>query len=399
MMRVRVPEAQAWYQVVAVVATRSLATLVALIAWAFAQTAVAAVLPEDRGDALYHSYDGGGVEVSGPSILLRKSFAKSFSGKYNYYVDNVSSASIDVLSQASPYTEERTENSFDMDYLHDKTMMSAGVTASRESDYDADTSYFSISQDMFGDLTTVTLGYSRGSNIVRKNGDENFEDTADSRSYRLSLSQVLTKNLLLGVAYEAISDDGFLNNPYRSVRYLDASVPTGYSWQAESYPRTRTSNAAALRLNYYLPYRASIYGGYRYYDDTWGIGANTFDIGYIHPYGSKWLFDINYRYYSQNKADFYSDLFPYYNAQNFLARDKELSTFSSNQLGVGVSYQFAKDGYGFIKSGSANVYYNYLYFNYQDYRNVLESTPGTVGNEPLYTMSAHVLRLFVSLWF
>jgi hypothetical protein len=398
-MHVKGRKVQVWHQVVAVAVTRIFSGLCLLLVWQFVQTAAAAVLPEDRADVMYHSYDGGGVEVTGPSILLRKSFAKNFSGSYNYYVDNVSSASIDVLSQASPYTEVRKENSINLDYLHEKTLMSAGFTASRENDYDANTSFFSLTQNMFGDLTTVTLGYSRGSNIVKNNSDPSFEATADMRSYRLSLSQVLTKDLLLGLAYEAISDEGYLNNPYRSVRYVDSSVPAGYAWQPEVYPQTRTSNAVAIRLNYYLPYRASVYGGYRYFDDTWGIGANTYSIGYIQPYGSNWLFDINYRYYNQNNADFYSDLYPYYDAQNFLARDKELSTYSSHQLGIGVTYMFAKNGFGFIKSGSANFYYNYMYFNYEDFRNVLDSTPATVGEEPLYTMSANVLRMFVSLWF
>ena len=70
-----------------------------------------AVLPEDRADLLFHSYDGGGVSISGPSMLVRKSFASNFSASANYYVDKVSSASIDVVTTASPYTEERTQYS------------------------------------------------------------------------------------------------------------------------------------------------------------------------------------------------------------------------------------------------------------------------------------------------
>ena len=69
----------------------------------------AQVLPEDRADALYHSYDGGGVEITGPSILFRKKIGSKFSGYANYYVDSISSASIDVETYASPYSEERTE--------------------------------------------------------------------------------------------------------------------------------------------------------------------------------------------------------------------------------------------------------------------------------------------------
>ena len=67
-------------------------------------TAIAGVLPEDRADVLYHLYDGGGVEIDGPSLLVRKKVGKSVSIVGNYYVDMVSSASIDVITTASPYT-------------------------------------------------------------------------------------------------------------------------------------------------------------------------------------------------------------------------------------------------------------------------------------------------------
>jgi len=119
----------------------------------------AAVLPEDRADALYHSYDGGGVEISGPSILVRKSIGDSFSASINTYTDNVTSASIDVLVSASEYTEKRDENSIGFDYLNNKTTMSFNITNSEESDFDAETVSLSFSQDMFGDLTTVSLGF------------------------------------------------------------------------------------------------------------------------------------------------------------------------------------------------------------------------------------------------
>ena len=395
-MLARVPGELALLPVVVVVVIRY---FYLLLLWSIIQSAAAAVLPDDRLDLLYHSYDGGGVEVTGPSILVRKSVGSSVSAYYNYYADNISSASIDVVAGASRYHEAREENSVGMDYLHDKSTMSIGYTSSQESDYDADTLSLSFSQDMFGDLTTISFGFSKGNNLVRRNGDSNFEEDANSRSYRVSLSQILTKDLLMGVTYEAIADEGFLNNPYRSVRYVDGASPVGFSYQSEVYPGTRTSNAAALRLRYYLPHRASIYGGYHYFSDTWGIGASTFNIGYVHPFGNDWLFDINWRSYSQNNADFYSDLFPALDAQNFLARDKELSTFNSSQLELGLSYAFAKNGWEFIDKGSLNFYYNRMLFDYKDFRDVTLSTPATVGNEPLYSFSANVLRVFISLWY
>ncbi len=56
---------------------------------------------------------------------MRKSIGKSVSVVANYYVDMVSSASIDVITTASPYTEERTQYSLAADYLRGNTTASA----------------------------------------------------------------------------------------------------------------------------------------------------------------------------------------------------------------------------------------------------------------------------------
>ena len=39
------------------------------------------VLPDDRADLLYHYYDGGGVTIDGPSLLVRKKFAREVRGQ------------------------------------------------------------------------------------------------------------------------------------------------------------------------------------------------------------------------------------------------------------------------------------------------------------------------------
>jgi hypothetical protein len=359
---------------------------------------LAAVLAPDRADILYHAYEGGGVEVNGPSVLVRKNIGTSVSAFGNYYVDNVSSASIDVVTQsgASAYTEERTEYSVGGEYLHDKTIMSLAYTSSSESDYEAETASFNVSMDMFGDLTTVTLGYALGNDIVRSNADPTFEDTIDRRNYRVTLSQILTKNTILGFTFETISDEGFLNNPYRSFRYADGSG--GYQWSPERYPRTRTSNAAALRLRYFLPHRAAVYGGYRYFDDDWDIRADTFDVGYLQPFREDWLFDVYYRNYSQSAAFFYSDLFTAENEFKYQGRDKELSTFSSQTIGVGVTYEFTRNKWQAIDRGTLNLYYDTIFFDYEDFSD-LTQTGFPLGQEPAYSFTANVLRLFVSIWY
>jgi hypothetical protein len=359
---------------------------------------VAGVLPEDRADMLLHSYDGGGVTIQGPSVLVRKQFAQKFSVSGNYYVDKVSSASIDVITTASPYHEERVQKSIGFDYLHDRWTMSLGLIDSKENDYHAKTFSVGVSQDVFGDLTTISLGYSLGSDEVGRRGDPTFKDTVRRQDYRLGVSQILTKNLLMGLSFETITDEGFLNNPYRQVRYLDSGSPIGYSYEREIYPRTHTSDAAAIRLRYYLPWRAALSSEYRDYHDTWGVKANSFEIGYTHPLENGWTFEGKVRSYSQTHADFYNDLFPRSRYLNFIARDKELSTFTSQSIRLGATYDILKGGWKFIEKGSLNVIFDHLMFNYADFRDLRSVAPAP-GAEPFYSFDADVFQFFVSFWF
>jgi hypothetical protein len=301
------------------VALRRFLPLLLVLASAASQ---AAVLPEDRADIMYHRYSGGGLNVDGPSILVRKKFGESFSVTGSYYVDAISSASIDVVTTASPYTERHVEKGLTLDYLHGKTTYTVGYMNSEESDYKSDTMSFGLSQDMFGDLTTVSIGYSQGWDTVGKRGDAAFVQDVDRRSYRVGLSQVLTRSMLLSLNYESNTEQGYLHSPYRSMRF---NIPgNSYGYGPEVYPETRTGNAGAARLKYFLPWKAAVEGGYRFYSDTWGITAHTASIEYTQPMWGKWVFNGSYRFYTQTGADFYSDLFPNANYQNFMARQGNL---------------------------------------------------------------------------
>jgi len=387
-----------WRNGLASVTVRKLATGLLAYLLLAALPGLAAVLPEDRADVLFHFYEGGGVTIQGPSLLVRKKFAGNFSASANYYVDKVSSASIDVVTTASPYIEERVQYSVGMDYLHDRWILNFGLTKSEENDFVSNTMNVGISQDFFGDLTTVSLGYSLGQDEVSRQGDSLFADEIERQNYRLGVSQIVTRNLLMGLSFEIISDEGFLNNPYRSVRYADGSSPVGYSYEPELYPRTRTSQSAAVRWRYYLPYRAALHGEYRRYGDTWDIQSDTFEIGYSHPLDSGWIFEGKLRMYSQGKADFFSDLYPRAQYQNFLARDKELSTFTSHTTHLGVSYDFVRSGWKFLEKGTVSFSYDHIEFDYEDFRDLTQPA-ALAGDEPFYGFGADVLQLFVSFWF
>jgi len=360
--------------------------------------AVAGVLPEDRSDALYHQFVGGGVEIYGPSILVRKQVGQSVSLVCNYYVDHVSSASIDVVTTASPYTEEREQYSLGIDYLRGNTTMRANYITSSESDFESTTYAFSVSQDMFGDLTTLTLGYAFGEDIVGRSDDPTFRRDNTRQLYSIGVTQILTRNLIAALNFETATDEGFLNNPYRVVRYFDPNVASGYSFEPELYPATRTSNALGLRARYFLPYRAAVEVEYRFFTDTWDIQSHTGSLTYIHPWGP-FTFTVKGRYPDQTGAHFYRDLFPRAQATNFRGRDKELSELTGYTLRLKASYQFIDEnkGWRFFKKGTLTASIDMISIDYHDFSDLRAGAP--IGSEPLYQLDANVFQIFVSFWY
>jgi hypothetical protein len=372
-----------------------------------AASARAGVLPDERADVMWKIYEGGGLKVQGPSMLVRTNFADKLSVTGSYLVDQVSGASIDmIVIGASPLHEVRKQKALGVDYLDGKTTYSAGVQSSIENDYDSSTVSLRIAQDMFGDLTTVTLGASRGWDIVTKVADAaHHKDAAfgrrrlDRRTWSLGVSQILTRSLIAGFDYEAITEQGYLQNPYRKIRYLAAPGSTLFLLADEIFPGTRTSNAVALRLKYYLPWRASLTGKYRYFFDTWDIRAHTAEIGYTQPlFKDALITDVSYRYYRQNSASFYADLFQVANQQNYMARDRELAAQSNNSVGVAFSYDFLKKKRWFVTKASASLHYDYIMYRYADFRDASQVRL-PAGTEPEYRYNASVVQAFVSIWF
>ena len=353
------------------------------------QNAWSEVLPEERADFGYHYYDGGGVEVDGATMLVRKNFAGKYSIYGGYHHDSISGASPDVLAGASAYDEDRDEFTIGGTYLRDNTLMDMSYTYSDEDDYESNTVSFDVSHEMFGAMTKVNIGASVGVDDVLRNDLPSFEEDVDRYSFRAGLSQVITKSFVMAFDYEATVEEGFLNNPYRFVFVNGVSLGSG----SEEYPDTRTGQAYSLKGIKYWQHRASTSLGYRFYRDTWDVRSHTVDLNYSQYIGNQWVADIYGRYYSQDKADFYSDNFS--TRLRYMARDKELSTFDSFAIGARVRYDLFKD-YKFLRTGSLNLAVEYLDYDYDDYsgiESVLDSA--SLGNGG-YSFDATTIQFYFS---
>lgn len=342
----------------------------------------AAALPADRTEGAYSTYSGGGVDVSSPAILVRKSVAQSWSFAGEYSADIISSASIDVITTASPYDDRRDRLSLAGDYTINDTLINVTAITASEDDYDATHLDVHLWQDINGGTGTLHLGYGRGWE-EKTRVDTDFRGDVDRHLYRVGVRQLVTPQWIAQFDYEAIIDHGALANPYRSARVLGASVP-------ERYPDTHASHALRVQGLRRLSQHFGLQLGYRFYRDDWDIGGHTLEAALNQRIGDRLLAQWRVQAYSQSDASFYSDNFS--TELNYMSRDKELSQFTSYALGAKVSYELLKPGsQRNVNKGTVTV--SYVYFDY-DYDNFTDVRSGQ-----LYAFDAYLLQLSFILWY
>jgi hypothetical protein len=124
-------------------------------------------------------------------------------------------------------------------------------------------------------------------------------------------------------------------------------------------------------------------------------------LDYTHPLRNIWIFEGRLRYYKQSHATFYSDIFPYANAQNFEARDQDLASSENTTIGAKVTYAFLPDGWRIFKRGTLTLDVSRIAFHYLDFTDIKyyglpQYQPGT---EPLYHFDAMVFQVYLSMFF
>jgi hypothetical protein len=75
----------------------------------------------------------------------------------------------------------------------------------------------------------------------------------------------------------------------------------------------------------------------------------------------------------------------------YMARDKELSAFQSNSLGIKATWFFLNGKYFFVDRMSLNFAYDYIAFDYDNFTDIRTGQP--------YSFGANVLQLFISAWY
>lgn len=277
-----------------------------------------------------------------------------------YVADVVSSASVDIVSQASPTTihDTRQQVSASLGHTIDATKVHAGYSFSHENDYLSHSLNAGIDRELFDKNTTLSLGYALSLNTVGRRDDVNFSRGLDVHSVSASWTQIVGEKLLTQLTYELGYASGFQSSPYRFVPVRATLEAAPEMWVMETDPDTRVRHAVVFGVNRGLGESSSIQGDYRVYHDTWGITSHTLGARLFTKLGKTLELRIRERFYTQGRASFYQE--NYATPMRYMAFDRELSSLWSETIGAKLSYLFTPHLEGELKVDL--FYYSYSEF-------------------------------------
>jgi hypothetical protein len=171
-----------------------------------------------------------------------------------------------------------------------------------------------------------------------------FRAYKTSQNYLVGVSQVIDKDTLFQSNLTFGYSKGFLTDPYKWVGLENGgSAPEvrpgekfQWAWLSQYVRHFGQLNDAALHADYRLSM------------DSWGVNAHTFELSWHQPIADGWQIIPRFRYYSQDRADFYQPVFDdtlnydFTDPNNFKMTLNNHSTYSSD-------YRLA--GFGALSGG------------------------------------------------
>jgi len=262
----------------------------------------------------------------------------------HFLVDAITSASASSgAADAKPFTERRYEAGGG--YSHDLGGIIVGLDGkySTESDYE---SWYAGAHGQLElnqkntvlgigggvSLDTVSAAAAQGPSVptLRCDAMKNAERSCELDVYAgfASLSQIISRDAVLGVSVDVSTLRGYQSNPYRQ-------AIVGETLIAERHPTDRTREAFAASLRYYLASTSTtLIGAYRYYRDDWDVHAHTPELRVVQDVGRNADATASFRYYRQDGASFFHERYPADDPAmtQYVSDDVKLSSFDGYTL-------------------------------------------------------------------
>jgi hypothetical protein len=207
----------------------------------------------------------------------------------------------------------------------------------------------------------------------------------NSYSLSFSFSQILSKKLQASVFFDVLQQQGLLSTPYHRIYFADKAnyyigqtqyIPVYESSEnvgvyrladdIERLPKSRFKLPIGLRLNYYINETFKLRTYYRYYTDNWGISAHTANIEVPIKLNDHFTVYPMYRYYTQTESKYFAPFETHLSTEKYYTSDYDLSTFDSNQYGIGATYLDIFTKAHLWKFGLKNIDFRYNHYDRSD---------------------------------
>ena len=171
--------------------------------------------------------------------------------------------------------------------------VSFGTSYSKETDYIARGFSLQGSLSTEDKNTTLTLGGSVNNDSINPVNQPSVDEKKQVAAGLIGVTRILTPQDIVQLNLGYSKGTGYYSDPYKV---------------NDNRPRERGAVTALARWNHHFDDNGTdgtVHLSYRYYSDTFGIRASTFDAEYVQPVFKGWTVTPLLRLYTQSEADFY----------------------------------------------------------------------------------------------
>jgi hypothetical protein len=297
--------------------------------------------------------------VVSPLVRAQAELTPTTTVSAGYVADVVTSASIDIVTQASKITihDVRHQPSASLGQVLGDWTVRAGYLYSTENDYTSHNVTGGLERRMAENATTLAVGFAASLDTVgrAKDGirDPNFQRSLSVFEGSLAFTQVLSPKLVGQLSLAVGDADGYQASPYRRVPLAGVTDPM--LWVEETDPSSRIRWAAVAGVNYHVFSDSAVQADYRFYQDSWSITSHTVQLRYIVNLTESLELRLRNRFYLQSGASFYQS--SYTEVMRYMTIDRELSQLWSELFGVKLSWKVASVVEAELKADG--FYYSY----------------------------------------
>jgi Protein of unknown function (DUF3570) len=276
------------------------------------------------------------IRAISPGLYLALPVASQWSFEASLVYDDVSGASPrwhSAISSASRMSDYRKAGTAKITRSFERFSIALGGAYSDETDFRsrALSTEFRVASD--DNNRTWSLALAQTDDAIHPVNEIVLNESRRTRDVAIGVTQNWSKN---------------------DVVQLNASYSRGRGYYSDSYkvidrrPRERDQSSVLLRWNHHFESSGdTLRSAWRFYRDTFGVRAHTFDVAYAKPFGERFVVTPSLRYHTQNAADFYYDPvydpiigepFPVGNPR-FASPDHRLSAFGAITIGARLDWR------------------------------------------------------------